>query len=253
LGIYALLTFRQPLPEAVCQLVRPRATVRERGISIYELESVHWEKVFDTLETHGAALSGLPAFGERASFNWRSPDPAWVGAVLASDHVQSACNPPEDYDPALAPPHQGRVRRGRPIHVRERPRGRLARVGEDQVFSTELINALGGASSGECGEAVQLRREAVSGWARFYPTRRCRVLDPACSYPPQPCAVCGGPLTPALGLWIARDRAAFSEALGAEELGHGHAGLQHPLIVSLEQAARLRRVFRGKGFCLDPV
>jgi hypothetical protein len=79
------------------------------------------------------------------------------------------------------------------------------------------------------------------------------MLDPMCFYPPQPCAVCGGPLTPALGLWIAREGAAFSEALGEEELGHGHAGLQHALIVSLEQAARLHRVFRGKGFCLDPV
>jgi hypothetical protein len=254
MGVYALLTFRQPLPTAVSDLVRPLAAVRERGVSIYELESVPWEKVFDTLEAHGVtSLSGPPTFGERANWTWGSPDPAWVAAVLAPDHVQPGCNPPEDYDPVLPPPHRGHVRRGRPVHVRERPRGRLARAGEDNLFSTELINALGGTSAGERGEAVVLRDEAVPGWARFYPARRCRVLDPACFYPAQPCAVCGSPLLPALGLWIGGEGAAFSAAIGEEGLGHGHAGRQHPLVVSLEQAARLHRLFRGKGFCLEPV
>jgi hypothetical protein len=251
-----------PLPsDLALWLLSQNAQVDGAGdsIQIWIEDDLRWKKIFGVLAEHGVSRLSPISIGEPVDFRWQKPKDEWIGAVLGcGDDWQAGANPSEDYARVYPPHPGGYLPLDRPIHLQREPSDQLAGVGENEVFSARLVHALGGETASRFGGPVIFEGKELTSWRRFEPLSRGDVLDPVCVLPAIPCAACGSSLTPTLGIWVGRSDQQYDGPVVRDNLGEGHFASEHPLVVSLAQAADLQRTFRGKGytgkgFTLDPI
>lgn len=224
--------------------------LRGRTLLVPDAER-HWKYVADGL------ISNRPRH-RLESLSFVEKDPVWAeglagveGFVLAPDDVQPQANAPGDYDPTLPLPCIGFLPDAMPLRVAERPRGHLAAVGEELVVSGKLRRYLSDLGHVRFGPVVYRGRE-LSDWSRLLVECTVSMLAPESRRPSQSCALCGSPLTPAIGIYMASEGTVLPSYPCLDDLGFGHLQRNHPIIVQRDIAMEIRQLF-GSGIAIQPV
>jgi hypothetical protein len=207
-----------------------------------------WEQVFDILARNGLSIRTPLNLAISVTSNWIRPNEEWIGVVIDYEVGQVGGNPLVDYSPRIrSPERSGHVPFDKPLILLEKPQGNLASVGEDRIFSSDLIDALGGQACGKTGGPVILAGKEMANWKRFEPTQRCAIIDSISIQAQMPCAICGAPHHPLLGVWVGKVDEAYIGPVAVDELGSDHYGMTHPFVVPWSLVVEINKRFRGKG------
>lgn len=244
--------FGKSIPVEIAEALRGVATVQQHSFTILEADRVDWSGEIQRLrrEDIWRFLRGFRV-GEQHDVDWTNPGGHIVGAVVSAADVQRAANRPDEYSPRLPLPEMGYLPEGVAIEVRDIPRVDVTEVGEDLVLSAKLARYLASLCRGTLGDVTR-RGRTLPGFQRLFPQLRGALLSAICRRPEVPCQVCGAPMFPVLGIWLAPSATALPGAVFQDQLGVGHLGAQHPLITSPEISRVLRANF-GKGLVLEPI
>jgi hypothetical protein len=220
---------------------------------VLEAGEVDWLSALSILKTRRELWSSLQgvSLSHRESIDWRTPPREIVGAVIEPADVQRAANNPDDYYPRLPPPDLGFLPEDTPLEVLDEPDVDVSEVGEELVFSANLAEFLAPLCEGKLGE-VRMRGRTLTGYRRLFPRAKGRILADINRGRPVPCTLCGAPLVPSLGVWIADADAAFPKPVVQEAIGIDHLGQRHPLLVD-PLTARILDANFAKGLALEPI
>lgn len=241
------------IPHEVISRVGRAARVHADEIWISLESEGSWRTVLALLAEHGVKIATPVSIAEGLPCDWQDPDDQWIAVVLSEGDGGGRCaNPPEDYNPVLPPPEDGYVPLALPIHAAEKPTGHIAAIQEDLIVSAAMLRAFGGKEAGELGGPVMFHGKPLPAWHRFAPNARCELID-AISVQPVNCAVCGAPYTGMLGMWIGKTDEPYSGPVAFDGIGYNHLAYVHPMVLSIDDAARIDRHFRGKGYEIEPI
>lgn len=220
--------------------------------------------VFRWLERHG--IGGLIRHKAEPIRFWspeQSPSDEWLALHLGAGDIQLDENPIENYEvylPGLpaqpgkpATASHGYLLPGRPVIMREKPKGRVSFVDRDMIFETRFLEVLGGDDAGAWNGDVFWRGKQMKSWRRLLPHRRCSIISAESFLPEMACVACGQETLLPAGFWIAKEGAAFNDRFAMDEIGYRCKRRGHPFVVSVEHAVELNRCFRGHGYTLEPI
>lgn len=212
-----------------------------------DLESPECERIIGVLEQEGRVPQSSHFNLYISEHWWKTPDTMWVAAEFVAD-PWGDISPANTFDPSCPPPCFGLVPSRLPLHVLSQPRGMVADVKFEIIFSEQLAAFLASLAPCQFGE-VHLDNKPLRSHRRLFP-QQLRKVFAADLMTTVPCAACGSPILTHRGALVGRR--INDLVVCRNEEGIWHMAAEQPVIISVDVAVELKKRF-PRGFGLDPI
>lgn len=245
------LYFEDSVPDAARIALARDAVTGGNSLVFHHLSTVDWSRVLEVCR--GASMYLRPSGYTfcPCDYDWKSAGTELIGAVLDADEDEwGECdNDADDFDGPIRVCGND-LQEGRSLILRRVPKGDVIHVGLYKVFSSRMVDALGGsASAGR--DAVMVRGRPLTRWMRFRPPLSCSVISEESIQGPLACAICGATLIPTLGIWSGKSAEPIAFRCAQDSIVEDHRS--HPIVISLDTAVDLIARFGLHGYSLQPI